>query len=371
MRIRIRKPKADSRGAAPESPRGLLFTSPRKARVTRGKSEIVKALSATGWRAESSRRRRSGRRHAWHRWSLEPVSIALFPLHLRRRTIGGLKKDDIFCNLRIPNQFQTAKEEVSLLIVTGRGIFCIDVKDWRGEVSVQKQNWQLKLKQEGQNITNIRQVPDPIQAITTKADHLWNHVKRSGASVRRSLFLPRVLFLSANCQLDGELRQRRELVSHGSLDAFVCSLKEGYVAWMSDALTPSWLSGHLSYRQLRGVRETLRRTGTWDLVRLCGGEQLKGDYQGCQYIALDRQETEELEFSGDRALWMGSLWTLLGHSPQVTVKMYKRGGGGWLCRTLSGSATIPSSAQVVFRISGDGADARIPASCIHSISLSI
>ncbi|KPP60003.1 hypothetical protein Z043_122028 [Scleropages formosus] len=163
------------------------------------------------------------------------------------RTIGGLKKDDIFCNLRIPNQFQTAKEEVSLLIVTGRGIFCIDVKDWRGEVSVQKQNWQLKLKQEGQNITNIRQVPDPIQAITTKADHLWNHVKRSGASVRRSLFLPRVLFLSANCQLDGELRQRRELVSHGSLDAFVCSLKEGYVAWMSDALTPSWLSGECGH----------------------------------------------------------------------------------------------------------------------------
>ena len=62
-------------------------------------------------------------------------------------------------------------------------------------------------------------------------------------SVRQSLFFPRVLFLSPDCELDEELRKRRELVSHGQIDDFLRSFREGYMAWISDALTPSWLSG--------------------------------------------------------------------------------------------------------------------------------
>ncbi|KAJ8404795.1 hypothetical protein AAFF_G00331820 [Aldrovandia affinis] len=155
------------------------------------------------------------------------------------------------------------------------------------------------------------------------------------------------------------------------LEAFLHSFREGYVAWVSDALTPSWLSGHLSYRQLGDVKEMLRKIGTWDLVRLHCGEQLKGDYLGCQHIALNRQETDKLEFSKISALSAGSLWALLGHSQQVTVKMYKRGGQAWLGKPLSGTATIPSKAHVVFRVRGEDADCRIPATRIHSISLSI
>lgn len=77
-------------------------------------------------------------------------------------------------------------------------------------------------------------------------------------------------------------------------------------------------AGHLSYRQMESVREVLSRVGTWDLVRLHCGEQLRGDYQGCQYIALNRQETDTLEFSRVKTLSADSLWTLLGHTPQVS-----------------------------------------------------
>lgn len=69
---------------------------------------------------------------------------------------------------------------------------------------------------------------------------------------------------------------------------------------------------------MESVREVLRRVGTWDLVRLHCGEQLKGDFQGCQFIALDRQETDTLEFSKVRTLSADSLWALLGHAPQVS-----------------------------------------------------
>lgn len=56
---------------------------------------------------------------------------------------------------------------------------------------------------------------------------------------------------------------------------------------------------------------------------------------------------------------------------QVTVKMYKRGARGWLGKSLNATATIPSNTLVIFRVSGEEADAQIPASIIHSITLSI
>lgn len=287
--------------------------------------------------------------------------------------LTGLRKEDVYCNLRIPDQFQTAKNDINFVILTGQGIFCIDVKPWRGMVSAHNQNWHVQVKEEDQNFTNtcIEQIEDPLRAIMTKTANLCSYLKTSGVSVRQSLFFPRVIFLSPDCELDEGLRKKRELVSHSQIDDFLRSFKEGYMAWISDALTPSWISGHLSYRQMESVREVLRRVGTWDLVRLHCGEQLKGDYQGCQYIALNRQETDTLEFSRVKTLSADSLWALLGHAPQVTVKMYKRGCHSWLGKSLNATTTIPSNTFVIFRISGEEADAKIPANTIHSITLSI
>lgn len=294
-----------------------------------------------------------------------------FLQHVTKLT--GLKKEDVYCNLRVPDQSQTAKDDINLVILTGQGIFCIDVKPWRGTVSANNQNWHVQVKEEDQNFTNTRieQIEDPLKAIMTKTADICGHLRRNGVSVQQSLFFPRVIFLSPDCELDEELRKKRELVSHSQIDVFLRSFREGYMAWISDALTPSWISGHLSYKQMETVREVLRRVGTWDLVRLHCGEQLKGDYQGCQYIAVNRQETDTLEFSRVKTLSADSLWALLGHVPQVTVKMYKRGSHSWLGKSLNATATIPSNTSVIFRISGEEADAKIPANSIHSITLSI
>ncbi|XP_010749039.3 uncharacterized protein si:zfos-911d5.4 [Larimichthys crocea] len=294
-----------------------------------------------------------------------------FLQHVRKLT--GLRKEDVYCNLRIPDQFQKTNDDINIVIFTGQGIFCIDVKPWRGTVSAHNQNWHVQVKEEDQNFTNTRieQTEDPLKAIMTKTANLCGHLKRSGVSVRQSLFFSRVIFLSPDCELDKELKKKRELVSHSQIDDFLRSFREGYIAWISDALTPSWLSGHLSYRQMESVREVLKGVGTWDLMRLHCGEQLKGDYHGCQYIALDRQETDTLEFSRVKILSADSLWALLGHAPQVTVKMYKRGSQSWLGKSLNATATIPSNTFVIFRISGEETDAKIPANTIHSITLSM
>ncbi|MED6286618.1 hypothetical protein CHARACLAT_007876 [Characodon lateralis] len=287
--------------------------------------------------------------------------------------LTGLRKEDVYCNLRVPDQLQTAKDDINMVVLTGHGIYCMDVKPWSGTVCAHNQNWHVEVKEEDQIFTNTRieQVEDPLKAVMRKTAQLCSHLKRSGVPIRSSLFFPRVMFLSPDCKLDEELMKRRELVPYGQTDEFLRSFREGYMGWISDALTPSWISGHLSYRQMESVRGILRKMGTWDVVLLHGGEQLKGDYQGCQYIALDRQDTETLEFSRVNILSAESLWALLGHVPQVKVKMYKRGPHGWLGTSLNATATIPSNTFVIFRVSGEEADAKIPANIIHSITLSI
>lgn len=56
---------------------------------------------------------------------------------------------------------------------------------------------------------------------------------------------------------------------------------------------------------------------------------------------------------------------------QVTVRMYKRGSRGWLGKSLNATTTLPSNTFVIFRVSGEETDSRIPASTIHSITLSM
>ena len=56
------------------------------------------------------------------------------------------------------------------LFYSGQGIFCMDVKPWRGAVSAHNQNWHVQVKEEDQNFTNtcIEQTEDPLKAITVK-----------------------------------------------------------------------------------------------------------------------------------------------------------------------------------------------------------
>ncbi|XP_077358468.1 uncharacterized protein LOC144004802 [Festucalex cinctus] len=289
-----------------------------------------------------------------------------FLQHVRKLT--GLKKENVYCNLRIPDQFQVVKDDINIVILTGQGIFCIDIKPWRGLVYAQDQKWHVQVKEKDENFSNtcIEQMEDPLEAITIKTSDLCNHLRQSGVPVHRNLFFPRVVFPSPECELAEGLRERRELVPHDQVDHFLRSFREDYVAWMLDALTPSWLSGHLSYRQMASAQEVLRRSATWDLMRLHSGELLRGDFKGCGYIALERNQTDMLEFSTLR-----TMWALLGRAPQVTVKMYKRGSNGWLGKTLSATVTVPSDTLVVFQVSGDKVDTKIPANTIHSITLSI
>ncbi|XP_056089757.1 uncharacterized protein si:zfos-911d5.4 [Rhinichthys klamathensis goyatoka] len=281
------------------------------------------------------------------------------------RTVTGLRQQDMFYNLRVPNESQTGRDEISLVLLTGHGVVCIDLKTWSGSVSARSET---RVRSQQQNLSSVsaEQLPDALQAITVKAGLLCSHMVRCGQKVRPALFIPRVLLLSADCEVRHEL-----LVSGVEVQAFLHSLRAGYVSWLSDAFTPAWISGHLSYGQMRALREHLELMGTWDLLLLCDGQELSGDFQSCRHLALNRHDTDQLEFSRAGSLITDTLWSLLGHTPQVTVSMYRRGAQGWLGKPLIATATIPSSTRVIFRIRGETADAKIPAGSVRSLTLSI
>ncbi|XP_072413619.1 uncharacterized protein [Chiloscyllium punctatum] len=233
---------------------------------------------------------------------------------LNLRLLGGLAKEAVFCNLRIPDQFEKSKEEISVVVLTGKGIFCLDLRNWKGRVSLQDNCWLLEMPENTKLIknTSVKQVADPVQRI-----------------------------------------------------------KQGFTSWITNTFTPHWLSGHLSFRHITDLTRALGKIGTWDILDLHGGQRLIGDYRGCLHIALNREEADELEFSYPRNLTVGYLWALVGYSPQVTVKMYKRGGRGWLWRPVSSTVVIPYNTHIAFRVCGEDADAKIPANNIDRIILSI
>ncbi|XP_016116432.1 uncharacterized protein [Sinocyclocheilus grahami] len=240
-----------------------------------------------------------------------------FLQHVRR--VSGLKQQDMFYNLRVPNQSQSDRDEIHLLLLTGHGVFCIDLKTWSGSVSVASEA-QVRAEQQNFTSVSIEQLPDALQAITEKTSNLHSHMKRCGLNLRPNLFIPRVLFLSADCVRSADLLQTEQLLSCADVEPFLRSLREGYMSWLSDAFTPSWISG-----------------------------------------ASDK---DRRSFGGGSALVH-----LRRHT--VTVSMYKRGAQGWLGKPLIATATIPSSTRVIFRIRGEPTDTKIPAGSVRSITLSI
>ncbi|XP_007902127.1 uncharacterized protein si:zfos-911d5.4 isoform X2 [Callorhinchus milii] len=247
------------------------------------------------------------------------LEIQSFQKFLQKlRLLSGLAKEAVFYNLRVPDQFQKSKEEINVVVLTGQGVFCLDLRNWRGKVSMQDDFWLLESPESSEMIknTSVKQFADPVQRIKTKTSNLWNHLMKNGVCLRQTVFFPRVVFLNPSSELDPELLQINEVIAPCNVESFLCSFKEGYMKWIADIITPHWLSGHLSFRHICDLKEVLGRIGTWDLLDLNGGQRLIGDYLGCQHIALNREEADELEFSHHRNLSAGYLWALLGFSPQ-------------------------------------------------------
>lgn len=292
------------------------------------------------------------------------------------RLKSGLDNSSVFCCLRIPDRYQARKREIDVVVVNADGIFCIEVKCWSGSVvsSDDKSKWiQTRTRQVTTNsyATSHIEHENSLTETQSKACLLRDHLNRKEIYVAENLFHSRVVFTNANVELDDTISNNPAVVKPSEHNKFVQTFSRGYLESLQHAIVPSWISGKLSYSQLNQIRTALSSTGTWDIMQLNGGKQLYGDFKHCPGVSLDRQKCEAIVFAHQRSRTMGMTWALLGYSPQVSVSLMKRGGGGWLWDSYYASLKIPYNTDVAFRICGDEMDSKIPANDIERISISI
>ncbi|XP_039273648.2 uncharacterized protein LOC120347658 [Styela clava] len=284
---------------------------------------------------------------------------------------AGLKNSDVFRRLRIPDNFQTHRHEIDIVILTGEGIYCIEVKNYGGELVLCKdESYWEKRKNSGKFTTSVSQVPNPVLSIRNKSQILRNHLMRAGICLHERSFFPRVVLMNKNCKIDDLIENDYYVVTHKNLQKFLASFKQPISTMITDPLIPYFFSGKLSYSQIDQTRNALCQIGTWDIMELHGGRQLVGDYKGCTELSFDRSEVEKMVLVHQRNTVLSSMWAVLGYTPTVSATLFKRNGAGWFGHSIVGNVVLPYNKDIGFQIAGESHVSKIPANDIHCIKLS-
>lgn len=284
---------------------------------------------------------------------------------------GEVRPADVFRRLRIPDNFQTQRHEIDIVLVNGRGIYCIEVKNLGGEICMCKdENFWEQHRHKGKLSTSVSQYPSPVRSISNKANILRNHLMRAGICLREKFFVPKVVLMNKDCKLDEMIQTDPCVITRERLVDFVSSFKRPLSTIITDPLIPYFISGQLSYSQIDQCRNALSQIGTWDVIELNGGRQLVGDYKGCTELSLNRSEVEKIVFTHQRNTTLSSMWAVLGYAPTVSAALYKRGGAGWFGHSVIANVTLPYNKDIGFQIAGEASVAKVPANDIQCITLS-
>ena len=281
----------------------------------------------------------------------------------------------LFCGLRVPDEYQSRKREIDVVLLTNGGIFCIEIKNWGGriECSTNGDKW-IQTKQrkfaEHSYVTNHIEHDNGVTEIKRKASLLRDYLCRKDCYISEDMFRCRVVFVNPNSDLEDSILNDPHVVKPCDSEAFISSFQRGYLELLNEVFVPSWFKGQLSNSLVNQARTILCTIGTWDIVELNGGKRLYGDYREISGISIDRKTVEALEFSHQRNRTLSLTWAVLGYSPTVTVSLLERGGSGWLWNAYCAVMRVAYNTEMVFRICGDEVDSRIPLNDIHRVIIS-
>lgn len=289
--------------------------------------------------------------------------------------LGNIGPGNIYKNLRVPNDFQTGRCEIDLVLLNGQGIYCIEVKNWAGKIVKCRaaDYWQQTVTQNDSQ-PRLKQIQhlNPVSEIKRKTSLLRGHLLKAGIGITENKFYSYVILTNRQSKINEDIEKDSNVICPGKIQDFAVKFRRTLSASLMDSMIPSFFSGMLSYNQIAQTEGSLKQIGTWDIVELNGGKQLFGDYKGCAELNANRKEVSTLEFSHQRNATWASIWAVLGYAPVVTITMMKRGGvTSWFGSEVVRSFTIPYNTDLVFRIAGDSVDAKIPVNDIRQITLSI
>ena len=196
------------------------------------------------------------------------------------------------------------KGEIDLVLLSPRGVFAIEVKNWSGRCQVVSCNrvgrdpdpdparvvWR-QTKTDGSVVDH----PDPLGKIRRKATALAEHARNFGVDVPCGVVFPRVVLVNTNLAMDadgpGTLAFGDEVVLPHQVGDFVEAFGQTLDVQVAHAILPNWLSGSkvgaACIAELgRCISSTCR---TWDELVLVlaedsatGSAPIRGDFLGLQ-----------------------------------------------------------------------------------------
>nr|XP_018667590.1 uncharacterized protein LOC100184194 [Ciona intestinalis] len=290
------------------------------------------------------------------------------------KELGGIPNCNIFRSLRVPDEFQTRRHEIDLIVLTNYGLYCIEVKNWAGKLISCKNGdfWEQRktVTKENKTFSQQTQYPNPLSESKKKTNILRLHLLRSGVCLPESKCTSRVVLTNKSCKVDDTIKNDPTVIRYENLHIFALSFQQSYSTILTDMVVPSFFRGTLSSTQLQQIRGSLGQIGTWDVLQLNGGKKLIGDYKGCTEISVNRKEVNQMVFSHSRNSTTGTFWAVLGYSPTTCVTMYKREQTSWFTKEIVASVTLPYNHNIGFKIAGDTTEAKISANDIDTIFFS-
>jgi len=300
--------------------------------------------------------------------------------------LGGIPAYNVFRSLRIPNQLQTGRSEIDLVVITDHQIYCLEVKNWSGNIRMSCNNiyWDQTVKRDGR--TKVIQHMCPIRSIVDKTALLRSHFARNGVFIPGKSLLSRVVMVNSNGELDPSITTSDTVITPQQLKDFAGKFQKPISSYLLDPFVPFFLGGTFSYSQLSLIRQILNCVGTWDVCELEGGKVLHGDFRqfDCD-VTVSRKNCDVIEFNHNRNDAMAPLWALMGYSPTTKVRALARfdsNQSSWLPTSLDITSwllgkqvvmetNVKFTSHVKFRIAGDRVDSKIQVNDVKKITLSL
>lgn len=272
---------------------------------------------------------------------------------------SNIPGSSVFSNLRVADSLGQGKTEIDIIIVSGWKIDCLMVRNWTGKIT--RDNDLDKFTIEDEARSTIKQFENPIKEAQRRANLVRTYLNQSGIALKDYHTVGRLVL--TNLELL-DLSDGMQVFNDSSVIRDIETYAESFVnTWFwtfADPVIPSLFSGSISYTQLTNIHLALAKLGTFDVAFLTGGRKVIGDFVSNSNIHFSRTEVEEIEIETVSLGIIGRVKSAVGFFPEVTCKLYRRGGQGWFFRSKHSTILVPYNVTVPFRIAGESQDALIP-----------
>lgn len=135
--------------------------------------------------------------------------------------------------------------------MTEYGIYCIEVKNWSGKISLSSdgKSWvqqrHVKDSNTKSSVTYDASHSNVLNELKSKTQLLRNHLLRHEACLAEKFFFSRVVLVNPKTELDNSLWKENEIVTFDRYPLFLDSLKRSYTGKVASSIVPSFITGTL------------------------------------------------------------------------------------------------------------------------------